>query len=162
MYVSAQPKTKPKFPFWFIVHQILNSSLWHIIVTLTRWLLCQAEKLITTMFTLAKIRNFIKWRIILYFLLVPKVHKIVIFFSAWLRTQNYGEWVNFIEKTDLRYHCTSPALFYLSLSDLIFSIICLPLQAMRFFSMDWPLGRKNWTCEWFPLCNSANSGFQND
>ena len=109
--------------------------------------------------------HFLLWvifsEIILHFLIVSKVHKVVIIFSAWLETHNSGEWVNFIEKTDLRYHCTSPALFYLSLSDLIFSIICLPLQAMRFFSMDWPFGRENWTCEWFPLCNSANSGFQN-
>ena len=22
---------------------------------------------------------------------------------------------------------------------------------MRFFFMDWPFGRDNWTCQWFPL-----------
>ena len=61
-----------------------------------------------------------------------------------------------IARKSIRYHCTSPALFFLSLSDLWYSAFCLPLQAIRFFLMDWPFGRDNWTCQWFPLIFYTN------
>ena len=37
-----------------------------------------------------------------------------------------------IARKSLRYHCTSPSLFFLSLSDLAFCTVCLPLQGIRF------------------------------
>lgn len=59
-----------------------------------------------------------------------------------------------LNRIKIRKHSTSPGIFYLALSDFIFSAICLPLQATRYFSRDWPFSQTS--CEWFPLIFFGN------
>ena len=48
------------------------------------------------------------------------------------------------------------AIFFLSLSDLLFCTIPLPLQAVRYFSEGWPFGEESWTCKLYPWLLFSN------
>ena len=48
------------------------------------------------------------------------------------------------------------AIFFLSLSDFVFCTIMLPLQAVRYFTRDWPFGKDGWTCRTYPLFFFSN------
>jgi len=56
----------------------------------------------------------------------------------------------------IKSHCTTPAIFFLSLSDFVFCTISLPSQAVRYFTRGWPFGEDSWTCKFYPLVIFSN------